>query len=56
MSPEVWSNFIISLKIMGQGMQGVFIVIILISLIVAALGRMTRQPDAVEETPDQGER
>ncbi len=40
MSPEVWSNFIISLKIMGQGMEGIFAVIILITLVVLALGKL----------------
>ncbi len=40
MTPEIWSNFIISLKIMGQGMEGIFVVIILISLVVLALGKI----------------
>lgn len=40
MSPETWGNFIISLKIMAQGMEGIFIVVILIGLVVFALGRM----------------
>lgn len=40
MSPEVWSNFIVSLKIMGQGMEGIFTVILLITLVVMALGKL----------------
>ncbi len=40
MTSEIWSNFIISLKIMGQGMEGIFVVIILISLVVLALGKI----------------
>ena len=39
MDPEVWSNFIISLKIMGQGMEGIFAVILIITLVVVVLGR-----------------
>ena len=40
MSPEVVQNFIVSLKIMGQGMEGIFVVIVLISLVVWAMGRI----------------
>ncbi len=40
MSPEMWSNFIVSLKIMGQGMEGIFVVILLITLVVIALGKL----------------
>ena len=37
MTPEILNNFIASLRIMGQGMGGVFVVITLISLLVLAL-------------------
>ena len=40
MSSEVVQNFIVSLKIMGQGMEGIFVVIVLISLVVWAMGRL----------------
>ena len=40
MSPEVVQNFIVSLKIMEQGMEGIFVVIVLISLVVWAMGRI----------------
>ncbi len=40
MTPEIWSNFIASLRIMGQGMGGVFVVIALISLLVLALEKL----------------
>ncbi len=33
-------NFLISLKIMAQGMGGIFVVVILITLLVLALGKM----------------
>ena len=39
MSPETWSNFIVSLKIMGQGMEGIFVVILLITFVVMLLGK-----------------
>jgi hypothetical protein len=32
-------NFLISLKIMGQGMLGIFVVVGLIAIVVALLGR-----------------
>lgn len=40
MSPEVMSNFLISLKIMGQGMEGIFVVILLVSLVVWCMGKL----------------
>ena len=40
MSSEVVQNFIVSLKIMEQGMEGIFVVIVLISLVVWAMGRI----------------
>ena len=40
MSPDILENFIISLKIMAQGMEGIFVVIILITLVVLALGKI----------------
>lgn len=40
MTPDIWENFIISLKIMAQGMEGIFVVIILISIVVLVLGKL----------------
>jgi len=40
MTAEIWGNFIASLRIMGQGMGGVFVVIALISLLVLALEKL----------------
>ncbi len=40
MSPDIWENFIISLKIMAQGMEGIFVVILLITAVVLALGKL----------------
>ena len=40
MTAEVWANFITSLKIMGQGMGGVFAAAALIALLVLALERI----------------
>ena len=40
MSPEVMSNFLISLKIMGQGMEGIFVVILLVSFVVWCMGNL----------------
>ena len=43
MNSEIWSNFVASLRIMGQGMGGVFAVILLITLLVLALNRFNRR-------------
>ena len=40
MSPEVMSNFMTALKIMGQGMVGIFVVVVLITLVVLALQKL----------------
>ena len=40
MSPDILENFIISLKIMAQGMEGIFVVIILITAVVLVLGKL----------------
>ena len=40
MSPDIWENFIISLKIMAQGMEGIFVVILLITAVVHVLGKL----------------
>ena len=39
----MWNNFIISLEIMGKGMAGIFTVIILITLVVVLMGKMTKK-------------
>ena len=36
----MWNNFLIILSIMGKGMVGIFTVIIIISLVVALMGRL----------------
>ena len=36
----MWDNFLITLAIMGKGMVGIFTVIIIISLVVALMGRL----------------
>ena len=49
----MWNNFLITLTIMGKGMAGIFTVIILISLVVALMGRLgagKKQDDAKRET------
>ena len=35
-------NFLIALKIMAQGMGGIFVVIILITLVVMLMGKMNK--------------
>ena len=35
----MWNNFLITLSIMGKGMVGIFTVIVIISLVVALMGR-----------------
>ena len=43
----MWDNFLITLSIMGKGMVGIFTVIIIISLVVALMGRLGtgKKPD-----------
>lgn len=36
----MWDNFLITLSIMGKGIVGIFTVIIIISLVVALMGRL----------------
>ncbi len=36
----MWNNFLISLEIMGKGMAGIFVVVIIITLIVLLLGKL----------------
>ncbi|WP_455617158.1 hypothetical protein [Eisenbergiella sp.] len=36
----MWNNFLITLSIMGKGMFGIFTVIVIISLVVALMGRL----------------
>ncbi len=40
MSPEIMSNFMTALKIMAQGMGGIFVVVVLITLVVLALQKL----------------
>lgn len=43
----MWDNFLITLSIMWKGMVGIFTVIIIISLVVALMGRLGagKKPD-----------
>ena len=36
----MWDNFLISLEIMGKGMGGIFVVVLIITLIVILLGKL----------------
>lgn len=36
----MWNNFMIALEIMGKGMSGIFVVVVLITLVVIGLGKM----------------
>lgn len=36
----MWNNFLISLEIMGKGMGGIFIVVLIITLVVLLLGKL----------------
>lgn len=36
-------NFLISLEIMAQGMGGIFVVVILITLVVMLMGKMNKK-------------
>lgn len=36
----MWNNFLISLEIMGKGMGGIFVVVLIITLVVLALGKL----------------
>ena len=36
----MWDNFLITLSIIGKGLVGIFSVIIIISLVVALMGRL----------------
>ena len=38
----MWDNFLISLVIMGKGMAGIFVVIGLLTLVVMAMGKLSR--------------
>ena len=40
MNPETMANFMTALKIMGQGMGGIFVVVGLITLVVLALQKL----------------
>ncbi|MDT3845288.1 MAG: hypothetical protein LIV11_12130 [Bacillota bacterium] len=43
MNSSVMQNFLIALQIMGQGMVGIFLVVILIALAVYLLGKYGRK-------------
>ncbi len=36
----MWNNFMISLEIMGKGMSGIFVVVLIITLVVLLLGKL----------------
>lgn len=36
----MWNNFLIALEIMAQGMGGIFVVVVIITLIVLLLGKL----------------
>lgn len=36
----MWNNFLISLEIMAKGMGGIFVVVLLITLVVILLGKL----------------
>ena len=36
----MWNNLLISLEIMGKGMGGIFVVVLLITLVVILLGKL----------------
>ncbi|WP_294149463.1 OadG-related small transporter subunit [uncultured Clostridium sp.] len=36
----MWNNLLISLEIMGKGMGGIFIVVLIITLVVILLGKL----------------
>lgn len=40
----MWDRFFISLKIMGQGMFGIFTAILLIMLVIFILGKLDTSP------------
>lgn len=45
----MWDNFLISLAIMGKGMAGIFVVIGLLTLVVMAMGKLSRGEEKKEE-------
>lgn len=36
----MWNNFLISLEIMGKGMGGIFVVVLIITLMVMLIGKL----------------
>ena len=36
----MWNNFLVSLEIMGKGMGGIFVVVLIITLVVVLLGKL----------------
>ncbi|WP_286200911.1 OadG-related small transporter subunit [[Clostridium] symbiosum] len=36
----MWNNLLISLEIMGKGMGGIFVVVLIITLVVLLLGKL----------------
>lgn len=36
----MWNNLLISLEIMGKGMGGIFVVVLIITLVVILLGKL----------------
>ena len=48
----MWDNVIIALKVMGQGMLGIFTAILLIMITIYILRRILRTK---KQTPDNGD-
>lgn len=36
----MWNNFLVSLEIMGKGMGGIFVVVLIITVVVMLLGKL----------------
>lgn len=45
----MWNNFLISLEIMAKGMAGIFLVIGILTLLVMAMGKMSKKKASKKE-------
>lgn len=45
----MWNNFLISLEIMAKGMAGIFLVIGILTLLVMAMGKMSKKEASKKE-------
>lgn len=45
----MWNNFMVSLEIMVKGMAGIFVVIGILTLIVMAMGRISKKEKKEKE-------